>query len=407
MKRILIDCSSGISGDMFLAALADLGCDFAPLQDIFQQAGIKLVLGAQNISRAAGPGVLMRIDCPEAQPLRHLADLLAIVDRLGVSEGIKDKARAMFTRLAEAEAEAHGTGLDAVHFHEVGAVDTLVDVLGALWGLEQLGVGEVISRPFPWFGGFVDCEHGRLPLPAPAALALLRGKPCFESGAMEELITPTGALLLDSLPSSFVALGAPAPLGLTPGGLSASGVFENSGLGYGTREPSPASDWPGRGLRLHVFSALSAPADQEQYIIDEVFKLSCHIDHLTGEELGHAINMIARAGALDVLWLPGLTKKNRPAGELRVLCMVDMLPKIQSELFKHTHSLGLRVSRQMRVTLPRKSAELDSPWGTLNAKEYKLLNQTFTKAEYEALAEAAARTGIGLPALRVQEKKEK
>lgn len=110
---------------------------------------------------------------------------------------------------------------------------------------------------------------------------------------------------------------------------------------------------------------------------------------------------------LDVLWLPGLTKKNRPGGELRVLCMLDMLPKIEKEIFKHTHSLGIRVSRQARVTLPRKPAELNSPWGPLDAKEYKLLDQTFTKAEYEALAVTAAREGIGLPALRVLEKKDK
>lgn len=407
MKRLLIDCSSGISGDMFLAALTDLGCDFTPLQELFRQAGIALDISPQNISRAAGPGVLMRIDWPDAQPLRHLSDLTGIVARLDVSPALKEKAVAMFTRLAEAEAEAHGCGLEEVHFHEVGAVDTLVDVLGALWGLERLGVAELLARPFPWFGGFVDCDHGRLPLPAPATLALLRGKPSFESGAMEELITPTGALLLDCLVDSFVTAGAPAPQGAMAGSLSSSGIFEKSGLGYGTREPGPASDWPGRGLRLHLFSMLPQDDAESPYIIDEVYKLSCHIDHLTGEEIGHAITMLGQAGALDVLWLPGLTKKNRPAGELRVLCMTGLLPKMQSEVFKHTHSLGIRVSRQTRVTLPRKSAELDSPWGTLEAKEYRLLDQTFTKAEYEALAEAAARTGIGLPALRVLEGKKK
>lgn len=406
MKRILIDCSSGISGDMFLAALADMGCDFSLLEGIFRKAGIEVSIAARHISRMSGPGVLMQIDWPGAQPLRHLSDLVEIAERLDVSGTVRSKSVAMFRRLAQAEAEAHGTGIDEVHFHEVGAVDTIVDVVGAVWGLELLGAREVLCRPVPWFGGFVNCEHGRIPLPAPATLALLKGKPTYESGAMEELVTPTGALILDALTTGFITSGHPVPAAAMTGSLSSSGVFEKSGLGYGSREPNDGSDWPGRGLRLHLFSLLPPADTASPYIIDEVYLLSCHIDHLTGEELGHAIDMLGKAGVLDVLWMPGLTKKNRPSGELRVLCMIDMLPKIEREIFKHTHTLGIRVARQTRVTLPRRATEMDSPWGLLDAKEYRLLDHTFTKAEYEALAETAAREGIGLPALRVREKKD-
>lgn len=406
MKRLLIDCSSGISGDMFLGALASLGCDFVDLEKAFNQAGINVSISSKSISRSGGPGLLMQIDWPEAQPLRHLADLTGIVRRLDVPQSVRDKSISMLECLALAEAEAHGTPVEQVHFHEVGAVDTLVDVVGSVWGLELLGVQEVVCGAIPWFGGFVDCEHGRLPLPAPATLALLKGKPVYESEAKEELITPTGALLLNTLVSHFVdSTQKASSLGEIYGHLMREGIFEKSGLGYGSREPSERSDWPSRGLRLHMFSVMPKKEQENTYIYDEVYVITCHIDHLTGEEIGHAINMLGLAGVLDVLWTAGLTKKNRPSGELQVMCMLDMLPQVQAEIFKHTHSLGLRVTRQTRVTLPRKAAELDSPWGMLGAKEYRLLNQTFTKAEYESLADTAARMGIGLPALRVQEKK--
>lgn len=405
MKRMLIDCSSGISGDMFLGALSQLGCDFAPLEQAFHAAGIKVSIKAEDINRAAGPGCLMHIDWPNAQPLRHLSDLTNIVNKLAVSDSVREKSLSMLQRLAEAEAEAHSTSIDQVHFHEVGAVDTLVDVVGAVWGLENLQVGTVSCRPLPWFGGFVDCDHGRLPLPAPATLALLKGKPSYESGAMEELVTPTGALLLDSLVTQFVGVGQPGLVKNFASDASLAGYFEKVGQGYGSREPSAESDWPSRGLRLYLFSMLPYDENEQRYLFDEVYRISCHIDHLTGEEIGHAISMLGQAGVLDVLWLPGIAKKNRPAGELRVLCMVDMLPKVAAEVFKHTHSLGIRAVRETRLTLPRKKSELDTPWGSLDAKEYKLLDHVFTKAEYEALAETANRIGIGLPALRVQEKR--
>ncbi len=391
-KRILIDCSSGISGDMFISALAGLGVNFETLQGIFKQAGLEISIKTSPVNRMAGPGLRTDITWPGGQPLRHLPDLTDIINRLQLPLKIREKACAMLARLASAEAAVHGVPLEEVHFHEVGAIDTLVDVLGAVWGLAQLEADEVVSTPVPWFGGFVDCSHGRMALPAPATAKLLEGKPTVATTALEELVTPTGALLLDTLATSF----APADAGTVA-------VFERSGLGYGSREPSAQSDWAGRGLRLHLF-ARPGRNMQYNYIMDEVAQLSCHIDHLTGEEIGYAVQMLDKAGALDVLWLTGLTKKNRPAGELRVLCKPEQMPQIQAEMFRHTHSLGIRISRLGRVTLPRRETQINSPWGPLEAKEYELLDQTFTKAEYEALVKTAARLGIGLPAMRVEEK---
>lgn len=381
---------------MFLSALADLGVDFSPLLASLREAGVDARLEQRRISRAAGPGLHTAISLPDAQPLRHLPEITAIVDRLNMPEELRVKAVSMFRRLAEAEAEAHGCSLTEVHFHEVGAVDTLVDVLGALFGLRLLQVEELVFGPIPWFSGFVDCAHGRLALPAPATAVLLRGKPVFESGAEEELITPTGALLLDTLAQRYAGTGS------TSAGQTL--LYERCGLGYGSREPVPGSDWAGRGLRLHLFAGQGGQEDSLPGCLrDEVQEISCRLDHLTGEELGRAIEVIS-AQTLDTLWLPGITKKNRPGGELRVLCRPQDLKATLELVFKHTHTLGLRLSRLCRLTLPRRETLLDSPWGTLRAKEYSLDGQSYLRPEHESLADKSEELGLGLPALRVVKK---
>ena len=178
-----------------------------------------------------------------------------------------------------------------------------------------------------------------------------------------------------------------------------SAVLENSGLGYAPPELSGAKTR--RCLRLHLFKPASDTATPD-YIMDEVGQISCHLDHLTGEEIGHALLALNEAGALDVLWLPGLTKKNRPGGELRVLCRPEDLPRMQKAVFTHTHTLGLRLSILERLTLPRKEGQADTRWGRLRAKEYTLNGKNFSRVEYEALARAASGQGRGLPDLRLE-----
>jgi uncharacterized protein (DUF111 family) len=225
-------------------------------------------------------------------------------------------------------------------------------------------------------------------LPRPLTAALLREKPVRGSSAREELVTSLGALILDCLTEGCANSAGPAPA-----------LYEKRGLGYAARPPGHNDDPAGPGLILHLFT----PLEQEEepgWIMDEVEQLSCHLDHLTGEELGHALRMLDEAGALDVLWLPGLTKKNRPGGELRVLCRPEDALRLCRELFKHTHTLGLRRSRLSRLTLPRRPTVQASPWGELAAKEYDLLGENFVRAEYEAVAAAGRKAGKGLPALR-------
>ena len=223
MPHLHIDCRQGMGGDMFLAAMADLGLGLAPLARAFAGAGLKVELDAPVVRVGGFAGRRLAIQAPGAQPMRHLPQIMEILGDLDVGEDVRERAVKAFERLARVEAAAHGIDVGDVHFHEVGAVDTLVDVVGAFWALGELGVERVTCSALPWFGGFVECEHGRLALPAPATLALLEGKPVFPTGYEVELLTPTGALVLDQVVGEF-GVGGPC------------GVVKGTGRAFGTHD---------------------------------------------------------------------------------------------------------------------------------------------------------------------------
>lgn len=203
MAQLYIDCTFGLGGDMMLAAMADLGFGVEALEDALHSAGVEVALDAPVVTVNCFAGRRLSVQAQADQPMRHLDAITAIISRMPVSETVRDRSVAAFTRLAEVEAKMHGVSVDAVHFHEVGAVDTLVDIVGAFMGIEALGVDTVQCGPLPWFTGTVECAHGTLPLPSPAALELMLGKPIFPSGLDKEIVTPTGALLLDQLVDAF------------------------------------------------------------------------------------------------------------------------------------------------------------------------------------------------------------
>lgn len=377
---LYLDCRSGVSGDMTLAAMAHLGLDLAPLQNLLREAGIDCTLRSWTESRAAGPGCRVEVAWENPQPLRHPSDIEALFRSLAVGDAVRKRALEALRALAEAEAHAHGIPVEEVHFHEVGAIDTLVDILGAAWGMAQLGVTEVLASPLPWFSGTVRCAHGLLPLPAPATAFLLQGKPVFATGATTELITPTGAAIVHSLADRF----ADAP----------SGVIRGLGTGYGSR-PSPS------GLRAWLLEPGIGEPHGAAAGTETVAVLETHLDHLTGEELGAALEALAALpDVLDVLWLPGVTKKNRPGGALRVLCLPPHLESVGDAVFRHTHTLGIRRQVMERVVLAREGTSLSTPYGRLAAKGYTLENRRYIRAESDALRAAAAAEGVGVPGLR-------
>ncbi|WP_235893888.1 LarC family nickel insertion protein [Oceanidesulfovibrio indonesiensis] len=374
--RLYLDLSYGIGGDMLLAALADAGLDLHPLAEIFRNAGLTAQLCAAPEMRSGISGKRLFLEQAGDQPLRTMPDIEALLDALPVSDAVRERSRAAFWRLAEAEAAVHGCEVDKIHFHEVGAVDTLADVVGAAWALETLGISEVRASAIPWFTGTVCCAHGELPLPAPAVVKLLDGKPVRPSSFTQEMVTPTGALLLDMLVDTYDDAGSAGP----------AGRLAASGLGYGARDS-------GGGLRVFLL-------EDDGAVRETVWVLESHIDHLSGEDLGRAFEGIFAAGALDVLALHGIMKKSRPAVALRVVCEDAHLTDVEAAFFRETLTLGIRRTRTERTALPRKEATMQTPWGEVRAKEYTLGGQTFIVPEDDDLAEMARRTGQSTAALR-------
>lgn len=380
--RAYFDCRAGLSGDMTLAALCHLGLDLAPLQTLLRNAGIDCTLRQWEETRGAGPGRRVDVAWKDPQPLRHPADMATIFARADVSPAVREQALAALDALTRAEAHAHQIPEEEVHFHEVGAIDTLVDILGAAWGLEQLGVTSVTASPLPWFSGTVHCAHGELPLPAPATAYLMQGKPVFATNATTELVTPTGAALAHALAGGF----AEGPTGL----------LRRLGTGYGSR-PSTS------GLRIWLLDAAEGGVDGAQR--EQVALLESHMDHLNGEELGAALEALAvLPETLDVLWLPGVTKKNRPGGSLRVVCHPAHVEGVSAAFFRHTHTLGIRCQHMERRILPRESCLLETSLGPLEAKRYTVGGQSYVRPESDALRAAAAREGLGVPAIARRER---
>lgn len=386
MKVLYVDLKNGLSGDIFLAGLAGLGLNLEPFAERLKDTGLIKALSTGYENRHGFKGMRLYIEEAEEQPLRTLTELLDAVRKLGLSDTVWGKCRRAFVRLAEAEALAHGIAMDDVHFHEIGAVDTIIDVAGAFWGLEQIGIDEVRMSHIPWFSGHANTEHGQIDLPSPAALRLLEGKPFSGNGGNWEIITPTGALLIDCLTSEFIN--------------EPSGMLMGHSLAFGTNQK-------GRGVRLFLFD-LQAEAGTCS-MLEQVWVLESHIDHLSGEEMGLVFTALMDEGALDVLYLPGIMKKNRPGGVLRVICAKDQLDKLENAFFRHTHTLGIRRRLEERKIIPRQSRQLISPHLSatpLTAKTYVVDGQEYTKPELdalEALARKTNRTVVQLKAMMYDE----
>ncbi|MFW5791976.1 MAG: LarC family nickel insertion protein [Desulfohalobiaceae bacterium] len=373
--HLYLECATGIGGDMLVAALADLGADLEPLRSRFGRAGLGIDFSVSEELRNGLRGRALQVSCAKKQPLRRLDDLLGALWSLDLPSGVTGKCELALQRLAEVEALVHGVSVDDVHFHEVGAADTLVDITAVFFALDNLGVGTVLCNTLPWFQGRVECAHGVLPLPAPAAVELLKGKPVWPSGSQMELITPTGALLVDQVVTGFA--GGP------------QGKVLGMGAGWGSHDLGRTPNM----LRVFSFER----SDPE---VEEVWVLETNIDHLTGEEIGSLFDPLFSAGAADVLYLPGVMKKNRTGGQLQVMCEHPALEAVQEALFTHSLTLGVRRRRMERVVLPRRGVTIESRYGPVEAKAMELGGRHLARAEYEALKRLAARTGRSVAELR-------
>jgi uncharacterized protein (TIGR00299 family) protein len=306
------------------------------------------------------------------QGQRNLEAICKIIQQSSLSRSVKEKCVRIFEALASAEGAIHNKPVEEIHFHEVGAVDSIVDIVGAVYGLEHLGIKSLFVSPLPLGSGFVQTTHGRIPIPAPATVALLEGMPVYDSGIQEEMVTPTGASLMKVLATSF---GAMPPM-----------VIEKAGYGAGKRN---LLDRPNL-LRI----LLGDPQTQER--VDTVVVLESNIDDMSPEWMGYLMDCLFNAGALDVVFCPVHMKKNRPGVQIQVVGRPDQRDELVQILFNETSTLGIRFGFSQRKVLQRTAEEVDSPWGKIKVKKIiKGDGSTLFQPEYEACRNVA--TNINRP----------
>jgi uncharacterized protein (TIGR00299 family) protein len=421
MKVAYFDCIAGASGDMILGALVDAGL---PLEELVQRLQAlhlpDFTLKAKKVTKIAFSATKVDVIVADDVPERHLGDIIAIVEDSDLPPGIKTQAIAIFNRIGSAEAGIHGTSLDHVHLHELGGVDTIVDVVGALVGLQALGIKRVISSPVPLGRGFIQGAHGVIPLPAPATVALLKGVPITGSPLEMETVTPTGAALLSSLADDFgplpqlkieqVGYGAgsrdlPIPNVLRVFiGTNSKAVHKNHKPGQSYQhagEASPPSHThphphehteanahiEGESHHHHDADAEEAEAHTHHHSCLDSERLSVletNIDDLNPEFYEHVMDRLFAAGALDVFLAPIQMKKNRPATLLRVLCRPEQVKQMTSILFHETSTLGIREHKVDRHALPRTLHTVQTHYGKVQVKVAEFEDGTVKSApEYE------------------------
>ncbi|MEZ6185730.1 MAG: nickel pincer cofactor biosynthesis protein LarC [Planctomycetota bacterium] len=343
-----LDLLGGVAGDMLLGALLAAGAELAPLQASVEALGLDARLEAEPAHRRGLGCLRVRVVAPPSPPHRAWSDVRALLQGLPLPERARRRAVAAFEALAAAEATVHRSPIEEVHFHEVGAVDAIVDVVGTCLALEQLDVDTVSASPFPLGSGSTESAHGRIPVPVPAVLELLarRGAPSVPTGAPRELVTPTGAALVTTLAQGF----GPQP----------AGVVRGVGYGAGAREAAPSE--PANLTR----AVLLEPAAGREAA--EVSVLEANLDDQTPEQLAHACERLLQAGALDVTTSPLLMKKGRPGVLLSVLCAPEDEARLVERVFSETTTLGVRRRREQRWVLERWIREVETPFGPVAVK---------------------------------------
>lgn len=366
---LIFDPFAGASGDMILGALIDLGVSLERFQDVAASLGIEgIEVRSETVLRGGLSARSVQVRDPGPESERRLADVLEIVDRAAVPDPVKSTARAAFEQLASVEAETHGTVPERAHFHEVGAVDALVDILGAATGVHDLGVETCYTRPVALGHGWISADHGTLPLPAPATLRLLQGLPVYETGWEGELTTPTGAVLLRILTG-----GRRPPDRFTP---------VRSGYGAGSRDP----DTHPNCLRLVLAETAPSPS---------MYILQTDIDDMSPELLPPLTEALREAGALDVWTHPVGMKKGRTGVRIEALVTSADRERVQQRLLRESTTIGLRYWPVSREELPRSIRSVD--W-----RGYRIrVKRTITseghvqcKPEYDDLLDAARELGI-------------
>lgn len=368
MKIAYFDAFSGIAGDMTVGALVDAGAPGDALIEALNSLDTGAVLGFEKTKRRGIAASKFRVQAEDTKKHRHLHHIVEMIERAALKGRVKRDATAVFHRLGEAEASVHGTSIDKVHFHEVGAIDSICDIIGACFAIDALGIEEIHCSPVNVGSGTVKAAHGVMPVPAPATAALLEGIPIYSRGPEVELTTPTGAALLRALASSF-------------GALPPMRVLAN-GYGAGDRDfPEHANV-----LRVLIGETTNAPEATTVSVIE------ANIDDSTPEVLGYSIERLLEAGALDVTLTPLVMKKNRPGTLLRVIAKPEDRETLAELVMAETSTLGLRLYSAERRVQKREIVIVQTPHGEVRVK----VTDSGYAPEYEDCRRIARENGVPL-----------
>jgi uncharacterized protein (TIGR00299 family) protein len=369
MRGLYLDCFSGISGDMFLGALVDLGVEPAHLRSQLKKLRVTgYVLSASRVDRSGLAGTKVDVKlAPARQPERRLKDIARIVQGSRLPAAVRRRAMDAFETLVEAEARVHRVSKDRVHLHEVGAVDAIVDIVGAMIGMERLGWPRVVCSPLHVGRGMVTMEHGTFPVPGPATVEILKGKPCYATQVEGELVTPTGAALVATLAEDF----GPMP------------PMRVRAIGYG----AGTKQFDGHPNLLRV---LDGDLLDEAALRETVLVLETTIDDMNPQLYGHLMERLFAAGALEVFYTPIQMKKNRPGTLVTIICPEPRLQDVTSVIFRETTTIGFRYLPMGRIELARRVETIRTPYGPIRMK-VSVYNGEVVQAtpEYEDCRKAA------------------
>lgn len=374
MKIAYFDCTSGISGDMTLGALADAGVDLAIIQEGIDSLGLPSCrLVSEEVKRHGFRATKVDVQHEPEHAHRHLHHITDMIDGSSLTASQKELAKRIFTRLGESEAKVHGTTIRKVHFHEVGAVDSIADIVGSAIGLDLLGVDRIVCSPIPTGCGHIVIAHGRVAIPAPATAELLKGIPIEATSIDCELTTPTGAAIAATVMDEF----GPLP------GMK----IETIGYGAGTKELKE---------QANVLRLIIGETDDDMHS-DQIWVLETNLDDISGEIVGHCANLLAEAGALDVYTTAIQMKKNRPGMKLSVLCESSLIKKLEKIIFRETSTLGIRRWPASRHKLERRQHHVDTQYGSVEGKLAILADGgTSFSPEYESCRQIAEDKNVAL-----------
>jgi len=377
MKLAYFDCFSGIRGDMTLGALVDAGCGLDLLRSGL--AGLQVpgwAISAEKVWKNGMAATFVRVATEDQSKHRSLSAILEIITKSQLTDQVKKNAAAIFRKLGEAEASVHDVPLEKIHFHEVGAVDAIVDIVGACIGFEALGIEKFACSPLNVGGGTAKMAHGRLPVPAPATAKLLLGMPTYSNGVQKELVTPTGAAIVATLCDTF----GPQP------------SMSVSAIGYG----AGSADLEGQPNVVRIMIGESAEKVVAGFD-EEIAVIEANLDDMNPQIYGYFLEKALAAGALDVYTTPVQMKKSRPGTLLTLLCKPQDTNALMSLVFAETTTLGARTYRAQRRTLPRETVNVHTQYGDVHIKLSRVNGSIRHAApEYEDCRKLAAEKNVPL-----------